>query len=201
MVKMDGFVSYEQQQVFLGTMLGDGCLFKSKKNTNYRMNLAHSLKQQKYFLMKYEHLKGIVDNGYKITGQYDKRTNKRYEYIKLQTKTSEFLTSWRKRLYNKEGKRFVSKEVANQLDAMAIAMFYFDDGWRENHDDAMNITVVDFDKDSIYNLANRIEKVFNIKVSVKLTSSWRIRIPVKYAKKFSDGIRQYATSDVLYKLI
>ena len=42
----------EQEKVFISMFIGDGAIYKSKGNKNYRINLAHSDKQKDSLLMK-----------------------------------------------------------------------------------------------------------------------------------------------------
>lgn len=192
------FKSYEQKQIFIGTLLGDGCIFKDKRAKRYRMNLAHSLKQEDYFKMKYEKLLDIFENDYKYCKQYDKRTKKTYEYLKVQTLTNDFFTSWYKKIY-KNGKKTISKEIANELDKLGIAIIYFDDGYKCNQNHSVNISLCDYDLESVQNLKERIEYLFDIETTI--TTRMGIRVPVKYGKKFKDELKPYATQSVLYKLI
>jgi len=162
------------------------------------MNLAHSEKQGDYFIMKYEALIPIVDNGYKLIHQYDKRTKKTYSYYKFQTKTSNFFTKWREIVYE-NNKKVITKKIANMLNEEGIAIKFFDDGYREKHCEAVDISMDNYDLQSTVNLKERIEELFQVKATV--TTQMGIRIPSKYGRKFKDSIIKYASPSVLYKLI
>lgn len=192
-------LTYDQKQTLYGTLLGDGCIFKDKNAIRYRFNMAHGLKQEDYFLMKYNDLKSVLGTDYKYQQQHDKRTNKVYKYIKVQSLTTDLFTSLRKEIYNGDGKKRITKEFASKLDEKAIAVLYFDEGYKESHCGAVNISLDDFDRQSALNLKERIEKVFDIETTV--TTRLGLRVPTKHGRKFKEAIKKYASPSVLYKLI
>ena len=185
-----------QKQILLGTVIGDGCLFKAKANINYRMNLAHSLKQEIYFNMKYNVLKDLVNSEPKKRSWIDKRTLKTYSEIKLQSLTNPLFT----KLYHiwyKDGKKIIPKKEIFELDELGLAIKYFDDG-HARVDKNYNISMYDYDKVSIENFRYFLLKKFNIETS--LQSRNNIYIGKQSRDKFKSIIKKYATSDVLYKL-
>ena len=54
--------SWEQEEVLIGTIIGDGCLFRSSKGSKRRLSLAHSLAQKEYFMAKYNALESLVQS-------------------------------------------------------------------------------------------------------------------------------------------
>ena len=50
----------EQEQALIGGLIGDMCIFKDKNAVNHRMNLAHSTKQEEYFLVQIQDIKTFI---------------------------------------------------------------------------------------------------------------------------------------------
>lgn len=184
-----------QYSVLIGTILGDGCIFKAKANKNYRMNLAHGLKQKEYFLYKYNILKSLGFSEPKIEEEFHKKTNKKYYCIKTQSKTNPLFT----KLYNiyyKNGKKIIPKNLINNIDDLVIAIMFFDDGFktRGTYCIAMN----NFDRESINYFRIILLNKYEIETTIHKDNTLYIR--AKSKNKFKEIVKKYATKDVLYKL-
>lgn len=184
-----------QKQIILGTIIGDGCLFKDKHGKNYRMNLAHCLKQRDYFLMKYEIIKELILSDAKEKTEYDKRTCKNYYSIGFQSKSAPYYTNLYGIWYKNKKKIIPLKEI-EKMESLGLAIKYFDDGnkIRKTGQIAMN----DYDIESIENFRQVVYKKFN--VATTLQSEKTVYIPVKEFITFKEIILPHATTDVLYKL-
>lgn len=187
--------SEEQKQVLLGTILGDGCLFKGNSNQNYRMNLAHSLKQKEYFMYKYNVLKSLGFKEPKIEKEFHKRVEKEYTCIKTQSLTNPLFTEMYK-IWYKDGKKIIPKNKVNEIGDLAIAIMFFDDGCKTTS--GYSIATYNFDLDSLNNLRIYLLQKYNIETSLHKDKSLYIRANSK--SKFRKIVEKYATSDVLYKL-
>lgn len=183
-------------QLLLGTIIGDGCIFKGKGNKNYRMNLAHSLKQKEYFLMKYNILYPIVNSNFKERSWIDNRTMKEYSEIKLQTLTNPLYTKLYK-IWYKDGKKIIPRKAIMELNEQALAIKYFDDGSKTNH--SYSFSMYDYDNNSIANFINWIDVKFGIEATHQKSDN-TVYILKKHREHFKELIIQYATKDVLYKL-
>ena len=184
-----------QKQVLIGTVIGDGCLFAGKYARFHRMNLAHSLKQKEYFMMKYKILKNLILSEPKECVEHDKRTDKDYYSIRFQSKSSPLYTD----LYNvwyKDKKKIIPLDEIKKMNELGLAIKYFDDGNILRN--AGNIAMNDYDLDSIENLRAVLYEKFNIKTTFQKSKT--IYIPKKEFINFKNIILPYATSDVLYKL-
>src|SRR5699024_7944426 len=73
----------EQEKVFISMFIGDGAIYKSEGNKNYRVNLAHSDKQKDYFLMKYNKVKDFIGVEYFKESQFHKKDKKEYHAYKF----------------------------------------------------------------------------------------------------------------------
>ena len=185
-----------QEQIILGSIIGDGCLFRSGKGEkcNYRLNVAHSLKQKQYMEFKYNSIKDMINSKLFIKKQFHNKAKKEYTCISFQSVACPYYTE----LYNiwyKEGKKIIPKEIS-QLDELGLAIKFFDDGYKEHN--GLAISMCDYDEESINNFMKILYKKFNI--STNLHSNKNIYIPAKEKNSFKDIVIKYSTPDVLYKL-
>lgn len=184
-----------QEQVLIGTIIGDGCIFKGKGNVNFRMNLAHSFKQKQYFMYKYNILKNLKFKKPKIEKEVHIKTNKEYTCIKTQSLTNPLFTE----LYGiwyKDGKKVIPKSQLNKIKDLAIAIVFFDDGSKT--ESSYQISMSNYDIESINNFRILLFEKYGIETNLHKNKNVYIKAISK--DKFKNMIKKYATSDVLYKL-
>lgn len=183
-----------QEEVLIGTVIGDGCLFKQNKTAvKCRLSLAHSLKQKEYFLKKYEILKDLIGTDYAFKTQYDSRTDKNYYCIKFQSHANLLYTDLRNKWY-KDGKKIICEDIY-KYGADCLAVKFFDDGYKAQN--GFYIAMDRFDNESL-----RIFRdwMMTMGIGSTLEKGNRVYIPKKYREKFIETVKPFATSDVLYKL-
>lgn len=188
------FSSRLQEEVMIGTVIGDGCLFKQNKTAiKCRMSLAHSLKQKEYFLKKYDILKDLIGSDYSFKIQYDRRTEKNYYCIKCQSRANLLYTDLRNKWY-KNGKKIICEDIY-RYGADCLAVKFFDDGFKSQY--GFYISMDRFDDNSICIFRDWMN---GMGIGSTLEKGNRVYIPKKYKEKFIETVRPFATSDVLYKL-
>lgn len=184
-----------QEEVLIGTVIGDGCLFHSKKTQEkYRLSLAHSLNQKEYFLKKYEILKPLIGSGYFIQNEFHKRAKKTYSCIKFQSRANLLYADLRSKWY-RDNKKIICEDIY-KYGADCLAVKFFDDG--SDAKSGFNISMANFDDNSVKTFMDWMETNFGI--GSNLHSNKNIYIPSKYREKFIETVKPFATSDVLYKL-
>lgn len=105
-------------QILIGSLLGDGCLFKRKgERTNAQFTEGHSPKQAPYLRWKAATLM-------KLFGGW---ICERKSVIHFTTRTSSILTGFRHRWYP-ACKKIVPTEDLDKLDKLGLAVWYQDDG-------------------------------------------------------------------------
>ena len=186
--------TYEQEQVLIGTLLADGCLFKGKNNVNYRMNMAHGMKQKEYFMYKYEVLKSLGFNQPKIEKEYHNKSQKTYACIKTQSKTNPLFTNLYNKIY-KNGKKHISRQICEIIDELALSIMFFDNGY--NGKTGYFISMNNYDENSITIFRNMLLYKFGLETT--LTKNNQVYIRAKSKEKFLEITKRYATKDVLYK--
>ena len=110
--------------LLIGTLLGDATIYKYKKVKNsYTFKFKQSIKE--YALWKAD-LIGTDYRKYEYDN-FDKRTNKSYYSYQIVIILPPEIKKYLHELFYKPEKE-VTLEILNQLDDLAIALWYFDDG-------------------------------------------------------------------------
>lgn len=185
----------KQKELIIASVIGDGSLISCKASKNKRFNLAHSLKQEKYFMMKYDILKDFIGVKFKYKTQFHKKAEKEYHAISLQSLVNPYFTE----LYDiwyKDGKKIIPKSHINQLTEFGLAIKYFDDGNKMKS--GYSISMSDYDEESIKVFMDYLLEKFDVKTN--LHSDNKVYVPSGEARRFKNIIEKYATDDLLYKI-
>lgn len=111
-----------QQQIIIGTLLGDGCLIKMPPNGLVRMSICHGAKQLDYLAWKHGEL-GLICHGRIIP------YHKQYH---LNTVSHPFLAKMYEMFYN-SGRKAVTPDILALVDSLALCVWYLDDGSFNNN--------------------------------------------------------------------
>lgn len=190
-------VTGRQFDFLIGNVIGDGCIYGSgNKNHNYRMNLAHSLKQKDYFMTKYRVLESIVKSKPRERTWTDKRTNKQYSEIRFQSVANEFYTDLHKKWYE-NGKKIINLDELRKCGAVTLAIKYFDDGCKASNGNYY-ISMDDYSDECIRSFMQWMHDEFGIDSTVHSNRS--IYIPGRSKSKMSEILSLINSSDVSYKI-
>jgi hypothetical protein len=187
----------QQEQIMIGGILGDSCIFKDKRSQYHRLQFAHSLNQKEYFLFKYNIFKDLF-NCYRETITLDKRTNNTYYAIVSQSITHPILSDYYNKWY-KDKRKVVPNDIYI-LNDFGLAIFYLDDGYKHIVENKYmyEISVNDYDKESVDKIQDMLYKNFSIETTYQERGV--IHILVKCNEIFENLVRPYLTPDVQYKL-
>lgn len=189
-----------QQDVLLGTLLGDGILELNGKNA--RLRVDHGMKQQAYVEWKYDLLRNLATG--KVKRQFrnfDKRTNKSYGHCKFDTFSNSALNDFYSMFYA-GGKKQVPKNIANLLkNPLSLAIWFMDDGYKRSDCNAFRISTDSFSLLEQNLLQQCLQLNFGIKTKVhKKGKYWNIYIPNCQAEKFVDLVQPYIIPQMQYKI-
>jgi recombination protein RecA len=106
----------DQRQLVLGSSLGDGSLRRTGTHTA-SFRVGHGSEQIEYAEWKYQMLSPIARQFGKVGNGFG-----------FDTLACPSMADFRSHLYNAEGRRTISDEVLNALDARGLAAWYSDDG-------------------------------------------------------------------------
>lgn len=196
-------LTYEEEQVVLGLILGDGTLRKDYhgKYTGTSLSYAHCIKQQEYAEHKAKLLQRIISS----TGERSQihyRTGNRHYNVTVRSISTIALNKYYPMFYENK-KKFIGAEVMNKIDALGMAIWYMDDGCAGTHR-GYYLCTNGFLREDVEKATEIIEKRFGIKASVVNSS---IKQPMIFigvrggnSHKFEQLIRPYIIPSMLYKL-
>ena len=189
-----------QQEVLLGTLLGDGILEKNGKNV--RLRVDHGIKQQAYVQWKYGLLYNLATGKVKYYFQnLDKRTNKKYGHCKFDTFSNSALNNFYSIFYA-NGKKEVPKNIIDLFKSpLSLAVWFMDDGYKRSDCNAFRISTDSFSLLEQNLLQKCLQINFGIKTKIhKKGKYWNIYIPNSQAEKFADLIHLYIIPQMQYKI-
>lgn len=182
----------EQEQVILGTLLGDGS-FSSKNH----IQVAHSLQQKEYLHYKQRILGGKVSN--KVSGFGSKMLN-------LYTPSYPEISDIQAAMFGVSGKQ-PCKQLLKKLSPLALAILYMDDGSLITHKEngrqpRAELSVQGFTKDSV----ELLKSFFNEKgyycntTKVNNGCGLTIRFTPEGTHAFLSDITPYVLKSLRYKV-
>ena len=183
-------ISNEQEQILMGSLLGDGCLRKYVL-TQYRE--THSLKQKDYLIWK----KNILALPHSPFSE-DKIC--RYETLSLLQLNKYYY------MFYQNGKKVVTKEILDKLEPLGLAVWYMDDGCLTKNSIILCTDTFSYDENLL------IQNYFKDKLGIQTKISkinypnnpkdyFRIRFCKKAMIKFLQVIKLYIVECMNYKLI
>lgn len=188
-------LTYEEEQILIGGLLGDLYLGIPKKGVNASGSFAHTTEKQKeYCWWKYEKLKRFCRKPFD-TYQDDKRTGKRYYKTYCDIYTNPLLNYYHSQFYPLKEK-IVSKKLLYKLDGLGLATWYMDDGTKCGN--AYRLCTNSFNKDSLKLIVDFFKENFNINCTI--SSDNTIYIPAKETPAFKELIEPFIIESMKYKL-
>lgn len=183
-----------QNQIIIGSLLGDMSLIMPKNGKHACGSFAHSLKQENYCKWLEKELSNFCSKGF-YKQQYDNRTGKTYQSYFVHLKASEYLTTLYYKFYP-NGKKIIPKDLIYTLDGLGIAVWFMDDGYK--HEGSFKISTNCFSDEDLLTVKEFFKIKFNIDISIHKNHT--IYILAKSRETFVNLIKDYIHSDCLYKL-
>jgi recombination protein RecA len=142
----------DQRQLVLGSSLGDGSLRKTGTHTA-TFRVGHGTAQTEYANWKYEMLSPLTRDFGKVGNGFG-----------FDTFATATFADFRSHLYNEQGKRTITDEALNALDARGLAAWYGDDGtfaghfqkWGNGKSSLYNASLKGADREKVMNYFERI---------------------------------------------
>ena len=166
-----------QEQMILGSLLGDMNLTSpnSNRNINSRLAIVRSEQQEELFMKKVEILGEFMGSYRLYTPNPDKRTGKIYKSWRGNSKAHPVFTEIYNLLYP-NGIKTITKEYLNKINnPIALAYWFMDDGTYDGHiatnsfsENEHDLLIEWFDKNySISCSKHKSNKQFNLYISQK----------------------------------
>lgn len=202
-VSYDYQLTNVEEQVIIGSLLGDGSISCNKSGNQAKLVFAHSPKQKEYCIFKTILLQNIMyfERSFMKSYQQDKRFNVIECSYRALSKELKVLKDFYDRWYIKENNRnikTIDKTDLFKLDALGLAIWFQDDGYKD-HNTGYVLCTECFKKEDIMKIIEYFDKKWDINVRVRASNE--IYIGSKYRDKFKNIIMPYISKDCTYKLI
>ncbi len=186
-------ITLKQEQLVVGTLLGDGYLYR-----NGRLQIEHQEKFKSYVFWKYEMLHSIVSGVPKRCVRFDKRTNKEYVSWRFYTKT--VFQNYRRYFYDENGKKIVPKNIFQLLvSPLALAVWFMDDGGKgANTPKGLIISAAGFTSIEQILLKKCLEN--NFRLIVNIHKNGQFYIPASSYNCFYNLVNPHIVPSMRYKL-
>lgn len=182
-------------QIFLGTVLGDAYLGKSKTMNSAFCSFNHSLKQQNYCLWKYEQLKRFCPRGPVFLDIYDKRTKKVYYQVSVKTKVTPAFGIYYDSFY-KNHKKYINEQLFSKIEALGLAVWFMDDGCKTNS--SYSLATNCFSDDDLEIITRVLKQKFNLVFTI--CKSHILYLHTASKETFENLIIPYIHKDCFYKM-
>ena len=193
----------EQEQILIGTLLGDACIEKNGKHC--RIKFDHSLAQKEYVLWKQNKLKDFCTSKLTCCNVFDPRTKRIYSHVRFNTRSIEAFDKYYPMFYLDKGKR-VPENISDLLKSpIALAVWYLDDGAKRTDCNALRIHTNFYPKSEQAVLIKMLHKNFGIiaKLHKVKNEEYVIYIPSEESKRFCKIIEPIVSEipSMRYKLL
>ena len=181
-------LSHIQEQMILGSLLGDMNIGKPRKHyPTCRLALVHSTKQKELFMKKVE-----------ILGEFmgDNRTNNTYSTIRGNSKSHKVFNDIYNKLYI-NGVKTITQEYLDMIDhPIALAYWFMDDGSHSG-----TIATNSFSLNEVNLLSNWLKNKFDINTTIQKNNNYYIIYITSYSRiNFDELVAPYIIPSMKYKL-
>lgn len=193
-----------QRAFIIGSLLGDGTMRVGKKGINANFKAEHGLKQKEYVFWKYEILKNWVPTEPKISMRYDESGAAYAKSWWFRTIRHPILTEIYDHFYTRDGyrvgRKIVPNDIAELLDAFALAVWIMDDGCYQKGN--IDISTYSFQLSEIQLLQDAVERNFNVRMTYHKDRDigYRMYCNKSETKKLIRTIYPYIVPSMMYKI-
>ena len=187
-------LSYEQEQIVIGAILGDSHFSRIYKNATGEF--IHSIKQEEYCIWKRSFLSEYCSE-IKYSQQFDKRTNKVYKKVICYIHTNPVFNPYYD-LFYKNKIKIISKELLYRLEGLGIAVWFMDDGYKHKSTNSYCLSTNCFSLEDLEIVKEFFLKKFNIKMTIHKS---RVMYVLRESRlTFKKLIEPYIINSMRYKL-
>jgi recombination protein RecA len=184
-----------QQQVLVGTLLGDGCL--AKHGRYHRLFVKHQRAQRALAEFKRDVFSDFVTMR---IHEFDQRLgDRRYPCVQFVTRTAPVLSEWHDRFYS-GGRKIVPPDIAELLTPLAMAVWFMDDGGADYA--GLDIQTHSFEPGETELLVVALAERFGIQAKTRANKGRRIiYIPSDHVGTLRSEIESHILPGLRYKLV
>jgi recombination protein RecA len=193
-----GVLSARQEEILLGTILGDGHLEKNGNHT--RLRIDHFDKQKEYVLWMAREFKPFSLKTRQII-ETDKREGKVYSRWHFSTRSMPIFDRYRKLFYDLKRKR-IPIQIIRLLNPLSLAIWYMDDGFRRQDSKGFYLCTLSYTEEEQQVLQEAIFRRFGLATRIhNQEGRMRIFIPSASADEFNEIIKPFILPIFRYKLL
>jgi len=180
------------EQVLLGSLLGDGSLSIRPRGRNPVFSEMHSINQLDYLKWKNQFLKFR----FTIEKRIDKRFYTQYNQCRIISGARSELWNYYNMFYP-NGKKIISKEILKKLDLLAIAVWFCDDGSYDYQNGSIRIATDCFGKKGNQLIIQHMKQIFKFDFTI---IGRRLYLTVAQTRQFVKMIEDIVPESMQYKL-
>lgn len=195
------------EQVLIGSLLGDGGIYKYNNASYPIYKEGHSIKQKNYLLWKKEYLP------FETSIKYIEKTIFSYPKLKksylcnstifLVSKQKEILLNYYYMFYNK-GRKHIHLEILNKLDVLGLLVWILDDGSYHYRTKTIRLSTDSFSFNEHLLIKNHLNNKYGFDIRIyQKESRYNIYFTAKDVIKLMDLFQPHISKlpqNILYKL-
>ena len=203
-LKQKAVLTSLQEELMIGSLLGDGTMRIGKGAKNANFKVEQGLEQKEYVMWKYSILKPLVFTEPKISFRYRENREKYPKSWWFRTMRHPLLTEMYDRFYTREGyrtgRKIVPIDIAKNLTPLAFAIWIMDDGSYSNG--ILDISTYSFLLDEVGLLQDALRNVFAIEARYfkDRDKGYRMYFRKSETAKVVPIIRPYIINSLMYKI-
>ena len=203
-LKQKAVLTSLQEELMIGSLLGDGTMRIGKGAKNANFKVEQGLEQKEYVMWKYSILKPLVFTEPKISFRYRENREKYPKSWWFRTMRHPLLTEMYDRFYTREGyrtgRKIVPIDIAKNLTPLAFAIWIMDDGSYSNG--ILDISTYSFLLDEVGLLQDALRNVFAIEARYfkDREKGYRMYFRKSETAKVVPIIRPYIINSLMYKI-
>lgn len=192
-----------QQEILVGSLLGDGALARRKENINARYHVRMGLIHETEIMYLYEIFKDMCQTAPKITTTFNLKTNKEYKVISFMTLSYPCLNYYRDIFYV-DGIKKVPLNIKDILTCKGLAQWIMDDGGADGN--GLRLYTNSFTIKDVELLKSALFENFNIKAQISHVNrkrnpdQYKLYVPVESMDRLRDLVKDYILPSMHYKL-
>ena len=192
----------EQEEVLLGTLLGDSYIGYTHNKCRFpNITFSHCKRQEIYARTKFNKLgnlmSSIKEHQYKTETVINGRKCKVQPILYAIGHNCKCLIKYRNLFYNLEGKKIIPIEYLKEnFTSQSLAYLYMDDGCINQK--SYNLNLQYFTKEELEDFIFFLKKKFNLEFILKKDKTLYLRY--NSINKFESLIKPYITEDMQYKI-
>ncbi|MEO8637697.1 MAG: LAGLIDADG endonuclease [Candidatus Taylorbacteria bacterium] len=176
-----------QQEIIVGSLLGDGHLVKTTCGYAFRVN--HSIKQKEYVDWKYRELKIFTNSSPAV---YEKENSYYFKCV-----SHSYFDEMRKKFYL-DRKKILPNEIGKLLTPLALAVWIMDDGSKEGNQ--LRLNTQSFSLDENIRLIKILEATLGISATINRDKNrFRLRIRDQSMLLLKQNVLPHIISSMQYK--